>query len=281
MDLEELGRLAASDNPQERRRAARQGELCEDLRAARILFPLAKADPDPGVRYVARSALKVFVRRMRDLEQELRQIPDLFPRGPEPLPEISRDYVALLLNPDPAQRRETVIEIGDRRLVSMRAKLVEMLDLESEGWVRAEVARTLGLLGDGSGTREALLECLRDPVSRTRANAVEALGLLRSPGYQDQIEPLLQDPNRRVRANAVQALAASHWHRVEGTLRSLVESADALDRQAALFVLRSLSASRRAASLEFLSKDKDPGIQRQARDLLEGDRSRFRTSSPG
>ena len=268
VDLEEIRRLTYSTNPQERRRAARHVEISHDLRVAHIVFPLAENDPDPGVRYVARSSLKAFVLRLLDAEKKLKSIPDLFPRPPEVMPEVRKDLGESLEAKDPALRRETIIEIGDRKEIRYRKRLIELVALEKEGWIRAELARTLGLLGGNPATTDALYSLLQDPVSRARANAVEALGNIKPPGFEAKVVLLLKDDNRRVRANAVLALSKGHWHFAEPVLNDLCNSSSTLDRQAALFVLRSLSSGKRRPFLKVLELDPDAMLRKAAQSMI-------------
>jgi HEAT repeat protein len=145
---------------------------------------------------------------------------------------------------------------------------VEALKNEPEGWVRSEQAWALGLLGSGEGVEEALIHLFEDPVSRARANAVEALHRIGAKNFQELALPLLQDQDRRVRANTALALAHTHWKEAHSCLEKLSVSPDRLDRQAAIFSLQTIPLERRRGILFPMKDDPDPDIRDRVKVML-------------
>lgn len=266
-----------SPDPQKRRKAAREAERSQDLRIATILAPLARQDPDAGVRFVALKALRVFHARLEKASRELATVPELAPPRPTgglpPPPafeESRRPGVPKLDSPDAVDRRRAALAMGEKGDPEVIPALVAALDSEPEGWVRSELAWALGVLGAAEGVEEVLIPLLEDPVSRARANAVEALHRIGAESFREAALPLLEDRDRRVRANTALALAKTHWRPASRCLEKLSTSPDRLDRHAALFTLQSILPEHRKPLLEGMLDDPDPDVRDRVQDMLRG-----------
>lgn len=266
MDLDELRRRVTSADAHTRRMAVHGAEDLLDLKVVSVLIPLAQRDPDEGVRKLAEHALRRMHAKLEGALHSLHQLPGFAPRHAEkPKEEPEGD----LQSTDAAERRRAVQRLAAGKLRSQTGALVAMLPDEPEGWVRSEVAWALGLLAKKGEAREALCALLTDPVSRVRANAIEALHRLGEPDLDPWALPLLEDRDRRVRSNAALALAPTRWEDAKKTLAALAKSLDRLDRQAALYVAGELSPGPRIELLRKLEEDADPNIRERARRLIK------------
>lgn len=265
MDLDELRRGLASSDPHQRRLAIHAAEKSHDLRVLHRVIQVARGDDDEGVRSVALRCLRVMSDRVHDARRALQTVPGLAPPPPS-APPPPRDLPGLD-DPDPPRRQKAVKAIAQARDKSKVPDLVEALRTEKDGWVRSEMAWALGMLELREGVQEVLVPLLKDPVSRARANAVEALFRLKADGFHRQALPLLKDPDRRVRSNAALALAQGYWGDAEPVLVALARSYDPLDRQAAVFVAGQLPLSRRGSVVRLLRDDVDERIRARAREL--------------
>lgn len=268
--FDEIDRLARSGDPADRRKALRDVEQSHDLRVVAVLSRLVEADDDPSVRLRAEAALRVMRTR---IERALDQIKNTRVGGERPSMPVPRpggfELRKKLGASDARDRRDAVLEILRHRERHRVDELLQALETEKEGWVRAEIADALGQLGRAETAGDALTRLLDDPVSRVRANAVEALGRLQPPGFQDRLRPRLMDSDRRVRANAAVALKNHMTPEVEDCLDSLVESRDPLDLKAALWALRTIGGTRSIARLELLLDSAPTEIRDDARRALE------------
>ena len=276
MDLEELRRLATSPDAQDRRRAAREAERSADLRTVALIVPLARDDADAAVRFVAQQALRVFTARLEEVMEELRSVPDLAvaPRLTTAAPRRSQGSgpaAADLHAADATERHRACKELADQRDPAAVRRLLEALASEGEGWVRAEIAWAIGVLGGGEGAQPALEGLLADPVSRARANAVEALQLIGARGFEEHCLPLLEDKDRRVRSNAALVLAEEYWHRAKPVLAGMATSKDRLDRMAVLFALQHIPAQKSRPILKEMQADPDLEIRKRVRGMLGDD----------
>jgi hypothetical protein len=97
-----------------------------------------------------------------------------------------------------------LLEIRDRyaRLAVQR----EMKQNKESAWVRQWCAEVLGLYGDGE-YGDALNDTLRDKDDAVKAAAARALGRVRYPHAQKNLEKAARDKDPVVRANALEALA--------------------------------------------------------------------------
>lgn len=265
MDLDEFRRGLTSPDPHKRRLALHAAEGSHDLRVLHRIIQVARGDDDKAVRSVAVRCLRDMAQRVHEAQRALRTVPGLEPVAPSAPPP--RRDVPGLDDPDAARRQKAVKAIAAAGDTARVPELVAALERETDGWVRSEMAWALGLLSLGEGVQEALVELLDDPVSRARANAVEALYKLRATGYSQQVLPLLEDSDRRVRSNAALAVAQGHWMDAEPVLLALARSYDRLDRQAAVFVAGQLPMHRRAEILKLLRDDVDERIRTEARKL--------------
>ncbi|MCC7440741.1 MAG: HEAT repeat domain-containing protein [Bdellovibrionales bacterium] len=124
----------------------------------------------------------------------------------------------------------------------------ERLEVEKSEKVISALITGLGRM---CGT-ERLLDLRRyldAPDHRISANAVEAIGRLRSPRSLDLVLPLLSSRNNRVKANAAMALfSAGHLEVIE-TLKPMLMHSDPLMRSSAAFAIGELARTADAVKL--------------------------------
>ena len=267
MDLDEFRRGLTSPDAHKRRLALHAAEESHDLRLLHRIVQVARGDDDAAVRSMAVRCLRTWTRRIREAERALRTVEGLEPPPPSAPPK-AQDQPSLE-DADAARRQKAVkalVATGDKTRVR---ELVTALEREDDGWVRSEMAWALGQMVLVDGVQAALEKLLTDPVSRARANSIEALYKLGAVGYQSKVLPLLADQDRRVRSNAALAVAQGHWMDAEPVLLALARSYDRLDRQAAVFVAGELPRNRRGEIVKLLRDDVDERIRENARQLEE------------
>lgn len=124
------------------------------------------------------------------------------PDGKLLLPEFRRR----ILHPEGRVRLEAIANVGryGDQALSARSELIAALS-DSDGRVRREAARTLGILGAKADASARLAARLDDPSQEAAWASAEALGKM-GPDALPHIKALLSSPRSAVRQKAVYAL---------------------------------------------------------------------------
>jgi len=146
-------------------------------------------------------------------------------------------------------------------------KLLELLANESDLWLRATLLTAVARLG-GAELEPILSAHLTHQDARVRANAVEALGLLKSPGALELIRPTFRDPNDRVRVNAALALWKLGDVTVLATLRGMCVEHNKWIKSSAAFALGEIGAPEATPDLLALLRDREEVVYRNALEAL-------------
>lgn len=122
--------------------------------------------------------------------------------------------------------------------------------------VRERAAALAGRSG-GPGSMEALLSLTEDPVGHVRAQAAEALGVLRRAEAGPALEALLSDPYPDVRQAALTALRAIREHEFDAAALF----ASARDGSTRATALRACDPRRTPAPFQAAVSDPDPSVR--------------------
>ncbi len=265
MKLEELKQSLYSKDARQRRIAVHGAEACLDVKVIPLLVRTARTDEDAGVRSLAIHELRRIRERLIASVQSIESLTEF--RSPQEEHEEADSLVALEASAAAVRHKAVGKIVLDQNEKAVPA-LLAALRVETEGWVRAEIAWALGQLKASKEAWAPLIRLLEDPVSRARANAVEALWSIKALDFEARVLPLLSDPDRRVRSNVAVAVSIGHWAKAEDVLLQLARSHDRLDRQAALYCTGKLPAHRQSRLLEILTEDSDSSIREQAKKLV-------------
>jgi len=142
-------------------------------------------------------------------------------------------------------------------------------------WLKATIVSKLGEIQD-KHIIPILTDLLYHECPRVRANAIEALEKLNPPEFIKYIRPLLYDNDNRVKANAVRFLFLKGRMECIQELMTLITSSDESSRLSAIFLLKALKNDFAKSQLKTLAEDKNPEVQKAAKDALKD----FENSEP-
>ncbi len=114
--------------------------------------------------------------------------------------------VQTLSDPDPRVREAGVVALGRLEVEADGVPAIAQALSDTAGPVRAAAARSLGEVGDVSGVANRLIRLLKDPDSRKRRAAVQALVQVEVAGAFSQLSLAVRDDDAIVRQGAVAAL---------------------------------------------------------------------------
>lgn len=137
--------------------------------------------------------------------------------------------------------------------------------------IRAATVALLGKVDNPSAIR-LVLNRVKDPSPRVRANALEAIGA-RYTGLEVArvMARHVADPHHRVRSVAIKFLLLYGVKSAEEHLRVMVESTEALCRAAAAWVLREVEPTRQMADwIRKLSEDTSEMVSAMAQRAAQG-----------
>ena len=126
---------------------------------------------------------------------------------------IALESIAAISDRDPAAAAAALDRVAIARDEESRTICLG-LTRHADAKIRERAVALAGRSG-GAGTPEALLTLAKDPVGHVRAQAAEALGILRWKGAGPALEGLLSDPFPDVRQAALSALDTLRDHEVD------------------------------------------------------------------
>ena len=148
----------------------------------------------------------------------------------------------------------------------LQATICELVR-DADPMVRSTAASALGSIPNPTSQR-LLRECLNDPDSRVRANAVEALERISAtdePGIWERLD----DEDNRTRANAAKALLKLGVREAAETLCRMLRDADAEQRKSALWVVGELRLASLVRRIQHLAEaDPESEVRQQAQQVL-------------
>jgi len=188
-------------------------------------------------------------------------------RKAEPAPSKSGFDPEMLKSSDRDVVRTGLQWVLDLKLIQQGPQLARLLTAWSEdSRLLSFIIRIVGELGL-SDYVSMILPHLKSEDDRVRANAVEAIGLLRKG--REFLEPALKDHNNRVRANAIVALKDLPKFAVMEAVYQMVADSDPLYRRSALYAIRHLKNEMALSALEQLLYDADDTVRAQALEVLK------------
>lgn len=150
----------------------------------------------------------------------------------------------------------------------LHAELVKMLKAkDTDIWVRATAVTALGRSGNMIFAG-IIAHQLRHEDARVRANAIEALSLLKWEGLPDACHKLLHDRNDRVRVNAAIALWKSGHQEVFAELEKMSRDRSRWVRSSAVFALGRINDHQGTPILLKILSDSEDIVYRNAVEAL-------------
>lgn len=146
------------------------------------------------------------------------------------------------------QRLDAVIRISRERKVEYKEKLLQMLQVEKNDFVKATLISALKLFLDKSQA-SILSKFLQDSDNRVRSNTIEALESLKADEAIPNLFPCLDDHDNRIRAVAAKALQSFGEEKVFAVLKRMLTSKEEWMRVSAIY---SLSHIQSAESIKLL-----------------------------
>lgn len=183
---------------------------------------------------------------------------------------LSSQVIGLLKHPNNdlvAMAIETLGKIGDPSNYSV---VTTFYDMKYDSVIRACAVKATGKLANAADEALGLLSiALRDDDSRVRANAVEAIEMLKIADTARLLLPFLNDENNRVKANIIQALWDKHdQSALLKTLKEMSIDKSHWMRLSAIFVLDKLKIPGKVEILASMSSDEHPQVAAKAREAI-------------
>lgn len=263
----------ASPDEETRKRAIFLAAQALDFRAVPALRTIAENDPSIELKYFAKKAL--FFLQQNYLRQQQGQPPmEGAPAPPGGDPAEASDTTASLQrvragleDPDPQARNRLVQALARHGAAEALDLVLERVDKETDPFVRATMAVTVGILGT---RREVpvLERFLKDEDPRVRANAIEGLMHVGAPEAARLIAPHLKDLDNRVKVNAYTALGKFERVDLLRALAEMIGSEQVWLRDSATYALVKLELPESVPLLDHALKDEYKGIRLKARNGL-------------
>ena len=214
-----------------------EGEVVRFVRA--LNGPLK--DASVAVRYYAKKAYSRLKRMVKGNERNI-MIPglldiDLASAAPAPTFVYgSRDYwLYEITSIDYKLRVKAIMECSKWGAEPAFQKILKLAETETHEHVLATIAKYLPFF-KRAGIFERVVEYLKHPDWRVRANTIEGLEILNDPRAIPLVMPFLSDQDNRVKGNAVKYLVKSHPDEVKRALSDMLGSPHVWMRDSAVFL---------------------------------------------
>lgn len=147
-------------------------------------------------------------------------------------------------------------------------KIVKLIETESHEHVLATIAKYLPYFKK-PGIFEKVVDYLKHPDWRVRANTIEGLEILNDPRAIPLVLPFLSDQDNRVKGNAVKYLVKTHPESVRKELSAMLASPHEWMRDSAVFLAGKIDLSISEDLLLRALKDSSHEITKKAIQALE------------
>ena len=174
----------------------------------------------------------------------------------------------LLLHEVPERRIEGALACYDRADASLFPVVDKALVEEENTRARATLIKALAAVG-GDRAIPRILEYLRDPDARVRANSVEALSRFEDRELDLHFERMISDPHSRVAGNAIIALADRDRVKFRDALQEISRSTTPSACLTALYVLSKFEEPWTVDLLGQMAVRKDNPVTAQTMKVLE------------
>ena len=260
--------LAAQELPASEKRfgpwwTKRRAELAAEHNLVTLAHLVARGDTLPAIakRYYGDAGLTARITEanptvdFRNLKAGTKlTIPGMRLAPPAPRPAADRvdsELLKQLASPAPAaERRAAAARLARRECLMAVPGLAAALRADESQWVRAECAKSLGLIGSPDA-EPALCSALRaDPWPGCRLSAVRALAQLGGPGAAATLLAGLEDTSPQVAAASARALGTLGLAEAAGPLLGALGSGSETLRRAAAAALADLAGREALAAGE-------------------------------
>ncbi len=176
--------------------------------------------------------------------------------------EEMENLIASLAKMDEKKCLEFIVALkSSKKSIEHLTVLERILKSSENKRMKAILIRIMGL-SKNDKIIPIIVECLKDPDKRVRANAVETITDIGSGDYIiDLIKPLLNDFDNRVRANAAKGLWKLGGVRSLQILREMIENNDKWMRASAIYALGEIGVMQVVDLLMMGINDPDPDVK--------------------
>lgn len=247
-----------------------EGQVVRFVRA--LSAPLK--DSSVAVRYYAKKAYSRLKRMVKGQDRHI-MLPGLldFPLdSATPTPEFlygSKDYWLYEINSiDYKLRVKAIMECAKFGSEVAFQRILKLAETETHEHVLATISKYLPFFKK-PGIFERVVEYLKHPDWRVRANTIEGLEILNDPRAIPLMMPFLSDQDNRVKGNAVKYLVKSHPEEVRKALSDMLASPHVWMRDSAVFLAGKIDLMISEDLLLRALRDDAPEIARKAVAALE------------
>lgn len=232
-------------------------------------------DSSVEIRYYAKKAYSRLKRMVKGADRHI-IIPGLLDPGvaasAAPSPTFvygSKDYwLYELTSIDYKLRVKAIMECAKFCSEAAFQKILKLSETETHEHVLATIAKYLPYFKK-PGIFERVVEYLKHPDWRVRANTIEGLEVLNDPRAIPLVLPFLSDQDNRVKGNAVKYLVKTHPDSVRKELSGMLSSPHEWMRDSAVFLAGKIDSSISEDLLLRALKDPSHEIVRKAIQALE------------
>jgi len=289
-DIDALQRAAASTDESVRLEAVKGLYESQDIRAVTVLARLASQDGSVKVRYMAKKAVFLLRKVLREELKKTASFSGEFSTIPRPdKASPAEDATSAVVRPSESSSCVSIDAAAfekayagataDERIHFIQAAvrynaresvpiLVKAAADETDERVRATLAISLGILG-GPSEIPVVGSFLHDEDPRVRANAVEGLEYIGSDAALSIVVRLLSDPDNRIRANVVKALKGYGQVNLTRLLEQMVTSDKLWMRDSAAYCLSVLASPGLLPLMERALGDEHQDVRRKVVATLE------------
>lgn len=245
----------------------------EVVRFVRALSAPLK-DSSVAVRYYAKKAYSRLKRMVKGQDRHI-MLPGLLDMDistSAPTPTFvygSKDYWLYEINSiDYKIRVKAIMECSKYGTETAFQKILKLAETETHEHVLATIAKYLPFFKK-PGIFERVVEYLKHPDWRVRANTIEGLEILNDPRSIPLVMPFLSDQDNRVKGNAVKYLVKSHPEEVRKALSEMLASPHVWMRDSAVFLAGKIDLSVSEDLLLRALRDDAHEVARKAISALE------------
>lgn len=182
--------------------------------------------------------------------------------------ELVRMALGNLAAADPEERNALYADLSRMVDSTTAPVVVDFLDKCEDKYLRSMLVKVLGATGD-PGHIDTIAAFLGDGDSRVRANAIEALALIRDQRVVKLVVPLLEDEDNRVKANAAKAMWEFSEIKALSILKEMLDSPNDSDRESSIHALGEIGISEIVGPLTDALSKGGPGSKMKAIEALE------------
>lgn len=258
--IEKINALLASENPESRKQGILLAARLNNDSFIDKLTEIAGADPNQDIRVLARKALEHL---KKAIELQTGAIEEKY---------ANLHFEQLLQSEDPYARfaglKRALQQSGD----IARLCILSALEKETVAQLKASMIMAAGRFSKAEDV-ELISEFLRDPDSRVRANAIEALASIGGEAANHYIISMMGDDDNRVKTNVVKALKGLGGPGLLELLRRMATDERVWMRASAVFAFSRIKSPQSLVILaQIASSDSEEQIRQKALAIINAEK---------